>query len=65
MYTFKIIKKCIRCYSCTRMAEDNFRMTEESAEIYKQPQIDYELEECLEAMKACPIQAISRIAPEK
>ncbi len=58
MGKFKIIKNCIKCFSCTRMAEDNFCMLDETAEVFKQPEYDYEYEECLEAMKACPIQAI-------
>jgi ferredoxin len=40
------------------MAEDNFCMLDETAEVFKQPEFDYEFDECLEAMKACPIQAI-------
>lgn len=61
MGQFKITKKCIRCHGCTRMAEDNFKMEEHSAVIYKQPNIDYEIEECQSAMAACPIQAIQQI----
>lgn len=58
MPKFTIVKRCIGCMSCTRMAEDNFKMSGKTAEVFKQPETDYELEECIQAMQACPIRAI-------
>ncbi len=60
MGKFTIIKSCIKCHACTRIAEDNFIMEEHSAVIVKQPSVDYEYEECIAAMNACPIQAIKQ-----
>ncbi|MBN2261056.1 MAG: ferredoxin [Clostridiales bacterium] len=61
MNQFEIVKKCIGCHACTRIAEDNFIMSNGEAIIFSQPKTDYEYEECINAMKACPIQAIKKI----
>jgi ferredoxin len=36
-------------------------MLEDTAKIFKQPVYDFEYEECIGAMKACPIKAIIQL----
>lgn len=51
--------ECIDCNLCSEIAPDNFRVNEEEGHdyVYKQPESEEE-ELCLEAMEACPVEAI-------
>ena len=53
-------EECIACDACVLVAEQHFKVDEESclAYVYKQPQTSEETEACKEAMEACPVEAI-------
>jgi ferredoxin len=59
-YSFYVDKECIFCHECTREAPSNFAESEEADHdyVYKQPESEQELNECLEAMDACPVDSI-------
>ena len=51
---------CIDCDLCRETAEDNFKRDEDGGYsfVYKQPENEDEAALCLEAMEACPVEAI-------
>lgn len=53
-------EQCIACGSSVNEAEDNFEMKDEQtyAYVYKQAENDTEKDNCLDAMEACPVDAI-------
>ena len=58
--SFYVDKECILCSVCEDVAPKNFRMNDDEDHdiCYKQPETEEELEECYEAMDACPVEAI-------
>jgi ferredoxin len=52
--------QCIACDACCVEAPDFFMMNDEDGHAYvsKQPQADSEVEECENALAACPVGAI-------
>lgn len=57
---FYVDRLCIDCDVCRDTAPSNFTRNDIGgySYVYKQPQTDEELELCLEAMNACPVEAI-------
>ena len=58
--SFYVDKECILCSVCSDAAPNNFRMSDEEDHdiCYKQPENEEELEQCMEAMENCPVEAI-------
>lgn len=52
--------QCIACDACVMEAEDFFEMNDEEGHAFvkKQPSNESELEECENALAACPVDAI-------
>ncbi|MER3430454.1 MAG: ferredoxin [Blastocatellia bacterium] len=57
---FYVDSGCIDCDVCRDTAPQNFSRNDEKAYsfVFKQPETDAELALCLEAMNACPVEAI-------
>ncbi|HXF43331.1 MAG TPA: ferredoxin, partial [Pyrinomonadaceae bacterium] len=57
---FYVDRSCIDCDVCRDTAPANFRRNHEKAYsyVYKQPESEEELRLCIEAMNACPVEAI-------
>jgi ferredoxin len=57
---FYVDRGCIDCDVCRDTAPLNFTRNDAKAYsyVYKQPETDEELELCIEAMNACPVEAI-------
>lgn len=53
-------KKCILCSVCSEAAPSNFKESNAGDHdvVYKQPGSGDEEQQCLEAMAACPVEAI-------
>src|SRR4051812_13430623 len=53
-------QKCILCCVCAEMAPRNFKQSlkKDHDVVYKQPTTESEVFECMEAMEACPVEAI-------
>tara|TARA_R110000851_G_scaffold91748_5_gene200295 strand:+ start:4421 stop:4684 length:264 start_codon:yes stop_codon:yes gene_type:complete len=58
--SFFVDRECILCSVCEEVAPKNFRLSDEEDHdiCYKQPENEQELEECIEAMECCPVDAI-------
>ena len=58
--SFYVDMECILCSVCSDAAPANFRMSDEEDHdiCYKQPENEEELEQCMEAMENCPVEAI-------
>ena len=58
--SFYVDRECIICSVCTDCAPRNFKMSDDGDHdvVYKQPENEEELEECIEAMENCPVEAI-------
>ncbi len=58
-------KKCILCSVCSEAAPLNFREadTNDHDICFKQPENEAEEAQCLEAMEACPVEAIGNDGP--
>lgn len=58
--SFYVDIECILCSACTDEAPDNFRISDHNTHdiCFKQPQTDEELEQCYNALSACPVEAI-------
>lgn len=58
--SFYVDMECIICSVCSDAAPDNFKMSDDASHdfVYKQPENKEELEQCLEAMDCCPVEAI-------
>ncbi len=57
---FYVDEQCIDCDLCRETSPTNFTREEDGgySYVYKQPENDYELELCIEAMEGCPVEAI-------
>jgi ferredoxin len=57
---FYVDRQCIDCDVCRDTAPANFARNDENGYSYviKQPETDDELELCIEALDACPVEAI-------
>jgi len=63
---FCVDTQCIDCDVCRDTAPNNFTRNDEGgySYVYKQPENDEEMEQCLEAMDACPVEAIGNDGAE-
>lgn len=59
---FYVDDQCIACDACVVEAPNFFKMNDEegTAFVYKQPSSEVETKECLEALDACPVDAIGK-----
>lgn len=59
---FYVDDQCIACDACVAEAPNFFEMedTEGHAFVKKQPSSETELRECLNALEACPVEAIGQ-----
>ena len=59
-YSFYVDKECILCSVCSDAAPNNFRMSDDEDHdiCYKQPENEEELEQSMEALENCPVEAI-------
>ena len=59
-YSFYVDRECIFCHVCSQAAPNNFKASEDGDHdyVYKQPENEDELEECLDAEAQCPVFAI-------
>lgn len=57
-------ENCILCSLCEMTAPDNFSAAEEYDFVHKQPEGDEEIEQCLQAMDECPVEAIGNDGEE-
>ena len=57
---FYVDKECILCSVCSDAAPNNFRMSDDEDHdiCYKQPEDEDEVEQCMEALENCPVEAI-------
>ena len=57
---FYVDTNCIDCDVCRDTAPDNFRRSDKNSYsfVYKQPASSEERELCMEALGACPVEAI-------
>lgn len=57
---FYVDNQCIACDACVIEAPQFFKMNTESghAFVYRQPQTENEIKNCLEALDGCPVDAI-------
>ena len=57
---FYVDDQCIACDACVFEAPDFFAMNDDDGHAYviKQPSNDQELQNCKEALEACPVEAI-------
>ena len=59
---YYVDQQCIDCDLCRELAPLNFKRDDYGGYsiVYKQPTTDKEVEECEEALKGCPVEAIGR-----
>ncbi|MDM7923694.1 MAG: ferredoxin [Pyrinomonadaceae bacterium] len=59
---FYVDTQCIDCDVCRDTAPSNFARNDENGYsfVYKQPETPEELDLCLEAFDACPVEAIGK-----
>ncbi len=59
---FYVDDQCIACDACVMEAPGFFEMNDDDGHAFvkKQPKTPQELEECLSAMEACPVEAIGQ-----
>jgi ferredoxin len=57
---FYVDTQCIDCDVCRDTAPSNFGRNDDGgySYVFKQPESDEEMEQCKEAMDACPVEAI-------
>lgn len=57
---FYVDDQCIACDACVMEAPNFFTMNDDDGHAYVklQPKTSVEIEECLSAMEACPVEAI-------
>ncbi len=58
MKTYKVTEECINCHACVEVADKNFKMGDEIAYVYKQPENEAEEKQCKDALDVCPVGAI-------
>jgi len=58
--SFYVDLECIACDTCTMIAKSFFKLTDDCdhAYVHKQPTTPHEKELCLQALDACPVDAI-------
>lgn len=58
--SYYVDTQCIDCDVCRDTAPSNFGRNDDGgySYVYKQPDSDEEMEQCKEAMDACPVEAI-------
>lgn len=63
---FYVDKNCIDCHVCQETAPENFKRNDSEGYsfVYKQPENDNEYQECLDAIDACPVDAIGEDGDE-
>ena len=59
-YSFYVDRECIFCDVCVQAAPNNFAPSDDGDHdyVYKQPENEQELDECLDALEECPVYAI-------
>ncbi len=64
---FYVDDQCIACDACVAEAPNFFQMndTDGHAFVFRQPENEKEFENCLEAMAACPVEAIGQDGQDK
>lgn len=64
---FYVDRECIDCDVCRDTSPANFRRNDDNgySYVYKQPENPEELELCLDAFNACPVEAIGDDGAEK
>lgn len=57
---FYVDEQCIDCDLCRETAPDFFTRNEDGGYsfVYKQPESDEDVEQCMEALEGCPVEAI-------
>ena len=57
---FYVDEQCIDCDLCRETAPDYFMRNEDGgySYVYKQPTTDDGIEQCMEALEGCPVEAI-------
>lgn len=57
---FFVDQDCIACDTCVGVSPKHFKLTPNfsHAIVYHQPQTELEMDECLSALDACPVNAI-------
>lgn len=57
---FYVDDQCIACDACVMEAPNFFSMNDDEGHAYvkKQPAVPEELQNCMEALEACPVEAI-------
>ena len=57
---FYVDSQCIDCDLCRETAPKNFQRSDDEgySYVFKQPEDEEELEQCVEAMEGCPVEAI-------
>lgn len=63
--SFYVDRECILCTTCSDLAPGHFRRSDDEDHdvCYRQPRDPAELAACLEAMAACPVEAIGDDGP--
>ena len=63
---FFVDEQCIDCDLCRETAPDCFRRDDDQgySYVYHQPETPEEVEECLEALESCPVDAIGDLEEE-
>lgn len=63
---FYVDDQCIACDACVMEAPDFFTMNDEDGHAYvkNQPRTKAEIDECLSALQACPVEAIGEDGDE-
>lgn len=58
--SYYVDSECINCDACLLVAENHFKSSKDDSYVYvyRQPQTQQEKELCLEALEACPVEAI-------
>ena len=56
--SYYVDDQCIACDACVIEAPNFFKMNDDYAFVYKQPESDSEKAECEAALEACPVEAI-------
>ena len=63
---FFVDQQCIDCDVCRELAPEYFRRNDEleHSYVYRQPETDEGVAECLEALESCPVEAIGDLEGE-
>ena len=53
-------QECIACDTCGNLAKEHFKLTDSNSHafVYVQPQTDQQMQQCMAALDACPVDAI-------